>query len=147
MLKVPLSKDGFFLEAHMKLRPVDFATDGIFLCGNAHWTKLIPECISQASAAAARAARLLSTAELETEGIISHVDPDKCIGCGLCVGICPYNAIQLEQIDEDVIKAKVIEVSCKGCGLCGATCPQKAIIMGHFTDEQLISEFKNLFEG
>ncbi len=145
LLKVPLNKDGFFLEAHMKLRPVDFATDGIFLCGTAHWPKLIPECISQASAAAARACRLLSSTELITEGIISHVDPEKCVGCGLCARICPYSAIQLETVG-DTVKAKIIEVSCKGCGLCGASCPQKAITMGHFTDEQLIAEFQNLIE-
>jgi heterodisulfide reductase subunit A len=146
MLKVPLNSYGFFLEAHMKLRPVDFATDGVFLCGSAHWPKLIPESISQANAAASRAARLLSTGSIETAGTISHVDPEKCIGCGLCTEVCPYNAIQLEQAG-DIMKARVIEVSCKSCGLCGATCPVKAISMSNFTDEQLISSLQELYEA
>ncbi|MHA1732186.1 MAG: FAD-dependent oxidoreductase [Promethearchaeota archaeon] len=145
MLKVPLTSDGFFLEAHMKLRPVDFATDGVFLAGNAQWPKLIPEVIAQANGAAARAGRLLSMGELETEGIIANVDPDKCIGCGMCAENCPYRAIRLEVVGDET-KARVIEVSCKGCGLCGASCPEKAITMGNFTDDQLVSEFELLMK-
>jgi heterodisulfide reductase subunit A len=134
MLKVPLTKDGFFLEAHMKLRPVDFATDGIFLCGMAHWPKYIDESISQACGAAARAATILSKKTLEAEGTVSHVDENLCIGCGLCISICPYSAISK---DEKGI-AKVNEVLCKGCGTCAASCPERAITMHQFTDEQLI---------
>ncbi len=146
-LKVPTMKDipPFFLEAHVKLRPLDFATDGVFLCGAAQWPKGIEECVSQALGAAARAKRVLSKDIIETEGSISHVDPNKCIGCGLCAQICPYKAIQLEEEDE-IQKAHVIEVSCKGCGLCGATCPMKAISIYHFTDEQLLSQVKNIYE-
>ena len=134
MLKVPLTKDGFFLEAHMKLRPVDFATDGIFLCGMAHWPKYIDESISQACGAAARAATILSKKTLEAEGTVSHVDENLCIGCGLCISICPYSAISK---DEKGI-AKVNEVLCKSCGTCAASCPERAITMHQFTDEQLI---------
>jgi heterodisulfide reductase subunit A len=134
MLKVPLTKDGFFLEAHMKLRPVDFATDGVFLCGMAHWPKFIDESISQACAAAARAATILSKKTLDAEGTVSHIDENLCIGCGLCISICPYSAISK---DEKGI-AKVNEVLCKGCGTCAASCPERAITMHQFTDEQLI---------
>jgi len=136
MLKVPLSKDGFFLEAHMKLRPVDFATDGIFLCGLAHWPKFIDESISQACATAARAATILSKNVLETEGATANVDENLCSGCGTCVKLCPYGAIEK---DEKGV-AKVNEVVCKGCGLCGASCPEKAISMRHFTDEQVVTQ-------
>jgi heterodisulfide reductase subunit A len=134
LLKVPLTKDGFFLEAHMKLRPVDFATDGVFLCGMAHWPKFIDESISQACAAAARAATILSKKTLDVEGIVSFVDESLCIGCGLCISICPYSAISK---DEKGL-AKVNEVLCKGCGTCAASCPMRAIMMHQFTDEQLI---------
>ena len=134
MLKVPLTKDGFFLEAHMKLRPVDFATDGVFLCGLAHWPKFIDETISQACAAAARAATILSKKTLDAEGTVSQIDENLCIGCGLCISICPYSAISK---DENGI-AKVNEVLCKGCGTCAASCPMRAIAMRQFTDEQLI---------
>jgi len=134
MLKVPLTKDGFFLEAHMKLRPVDFATDGVFLCGMAHWPKYIDESISQACGAAARAATILSKKTIEAEGTVSHIDENLCIGCGLCISICPYSAISKD--DKGI--AKVNEVLCKGCGTCAASCPERAITMHQFTDEQLI---------
>jgi heterodisulfide reductase subunit A len=136
MLKVPLTKDGFFLEAHMKLRPLDFATDGIFLCGLAHWPKFIEESVSQACGAAARAAIVLSKKTLEAEGTVSHIDEKLCIGCGLCVSICPYAAI--EKDDKGI--AKVNEVLCKGCGTCAASCPKRAITMNQFTDEQIIAQ-------
>jgi len=136
MLKVPLSKDGFFLEAHMKLRPVDFATDGVFLCGLAHWPKFIEESISQACAAAARAATILSKNMLETEGMIANVNENLCSGCGTCVKLCPYGA---PAKDQNGI-ARINEVLCKGCGLCGASCPERAITMRHFTDEQITAQ-------
>jgi heterodisulfide reductase subunit A len=134
MLKVPISRDGFFLEAHMKLRPVDFATDGVFLCGAAHSPKFTDECISQASGAASRALTILSQKTLRSEGIVSHVDEELCFGCGICAVNCAYNAVEL---DEEECKAKVISALCKGCGVCGATCPKHAITMNHFTDEQI----------
>ena len=136
MLKVPLTKDKFFLEAHMKLRPLDFATDGIFLCGMAHWPKFIDESISQACGAAARASIILSKKTLEAEGIVSNVDESLCVGCGLCITICPYGAMEK---DEKGL-AKVKEVLCKGCGTCAASCPKRAITMHQFTDEQIMAQ-------
>jgi heterodisulfide reductase subunit A-like polyferredoxin len=143
MLKVPLSKDGFFLEAHMKLRPLDFATDGIFLCGAAHSPKFVDECISQGAGAASRACTILSKSVIKSEGIISHVDSELCFGCGICILNCPYNAIELE---EESQKACVIKALCKGCGVCGATCPKLAITMSHFTDQQVKAQIDAFLE-
>jgi heterodisulfide reductase subunit A len=136
MLKVPLSKDGFFLEAHMKLRPLDFATDGIFLCGTAHWPKFIEESVSQACGAASRAAIILSKKTLQAEGIVSFIDENLCVGCGLCVSICPYSAIDKNEKG----LAYVNEVLCKGCGTCAASCPKRAITMRQFRDDQLLAQ-------
>ncbi len=136
MLKVPLEENHFFLEAHVKLRPVDFATDGIYVCGSAHWPADIPEAISQAYAAASRASTIISKDVLEVEGAIAEVDEDLCVGCGICIKICPYNAISM---DDNGI-AHVTEASCKGCGLCGATCPEKAITNHHFTTKQILAQ-------
>jgi len=143
LLKVPLTEDGFFLEAHMKLRPVDFATDGIFLAGMAHFPKSISESISQAKAAAARAATLLSKGYVRVLPIISSVDEAKCIGCGLCESLCAYSAIRVGETDHGD-KAETIAASCKGCGVCSASCPQKAITMKHFSDEELIAQIEAL---
>ncbi|MGQ9641002.1 MAG: FAD-dependent oxidoreductase [Candidatus Bathycorpusculaceae bacterium] len=141
MLKVPLTKDGFFLEAHMKLRPVDFQTDGVFLCGMAHLPKYIDESIAQACAAAARAATILSKKTLETEGIIANVDEDLCSGCRICEYLCPYGAIEMKEKDGKTV-AHVIEALCKGCGVCGTACPTKAIILGHFTTEEILAQVR-----
>jgi len=141
MLKVPLSKDGFFLEAHMKLRPVDFATDGIFLCGLAHWPKSIEESVSQSYAAAARAITILSKEALEVEGAIASVNEDLCGGCRFCEAVCEYGAIKMEEVDGK-LRVHVIEALCKGCGVCGSTCPAGAISMLHFTDDQLLAQVK-----
>jgi heterodisulfide reductase subunit A len=142
MLKVPLSKDKFFLEAHMKLRPVDFATEGVFVCGLAHSIKFIDECISQAAAAAARACTILNKDVLESEGIVSVVDEDTCRGCGYCVDSCPYNAIELREVNhfghiEEV--AHVNEILCKGCGSCAAACLSGSIQQRRFEDRQIMS--------
>jgi heterodisulfide reductase subunit A len=136
ILKVPLSKHKFFLEAHMKLRPVEFATEGIFLCGLAHSPKFFEECVSQASAAVSRASTILSKKTLEAEGMVSTIDENICTGCGTCVVICPFNALDK---DENGI-ARVTEVLCKGCGTCAASCPEKAVSIKQFTDEQLIAQ-------
>ena len=141
MLKVPLTKDGFFLEAHMKLRPVDFQTDGVFLCGMAHSPKFIEESISQACAAAARAATILSKKELEMEGIVASVDEDLCSGCRICEYLCPYSAIEMKEKDGKTV-AHVIEALCKGCGVCGTACPTKAITLGHFTTEEILAQVR-----
>jgi heterodisulfide reductase subunit A-like polyferredoxin len=143
LLKVPLTGDGFFLEAHMKLRPVDFATDGIFVAGMAHFPKSISESISQAKAAAARATTLLSKGYVRVLPIISSVDEAKCIGCGLCESLCVYSAIRVAETDHGD-KAETIAASCKGCGVCSASCPQKAITMKHFSDEELIAQIEAL---
>ena len=141
MLKVPLSKDGFFLEAHMKLRPVDFATDGVFLCGLAHWPKSIEESISQACAAAARAITILSKEALEVEGAIASVNEDFCSGCRICESVCEYNAIEMKEVNGK-LRAHVLEALCKGCGVCGASCPAGAISMLHFTDDQILAQVR-----
>jgi len=139
MLKVPLTKDGFFLEAHMKLRPVDFATDGVFLCGMAHSPKYVDESIAQACAAVARATTVLSKKTLEMEGIVANVTEDLCSGCRVCEHLCPYSAIEMKEKDGKLI-AHILEALCKGCGTCGAACPYNAIILGHFTTEQILAQ-------
>jgi len=141
LLKVPLNEDGFFLEAHVKLRPVDFATDGIFLAGMAHSPKSIDESISQAYAAAARACTLLSKGQVDIDPTVSSVDETKCIGCGLCVSLCPSNAIELK-LKEGGKKAETISASCKGCGICGASCPQQAITMKHFRNKEIAAQIE-----
>jgi len=141
MLKVPLSKDKFFLEAHMKLRPVDFATDGVFLCGLAHWPKSIQESVSQAYAAAARAITILSKEALEVEGAIASVNEDLCGGCRFCESVCEYGAIKMKEVDGK-LRAQIIEALCKGCGVCGSTCPAGAISMLHFTDDQILAQVR-----
>ena len=144
-LKVPVDEYGFFLEAHVKLRPVDFATDGIYVCGCAHWPANVGESISQAYGAASRASIPLSIGHVKTEPLIAVVDEDECSGCGLCELTCPFKAIMVEETEKGR-KAKVIVASCKGCGICGAGCPEKAITMRHFTDEQLLAQVIPLAE-
>jgi len=142
MLKVPLSKEGYFLEAHMKLRPVDFATDGIFLCGLAHSPRLMGESISQALAAAARVNTILSREFIEAEGAVSVVDEAKCTGCGTCIEVCPYGAIKKNERGF----AEVVAAMCKGCGNCSATCPELAVTIMNYTDEQLLAQAKASLE-
>ncbi len=129
----------------MKLRPVDFATDGIYVCGCAHWPANVGESISQAYGAASRASIPLSVGHVKTEPSIAVVDEDECSGCSLCELTCPFKAIRIEETEKGR-KAKVIAASCKGCGACGAGCPQKAITMRHFTDEQLLAQVIPLAE-
>ncbi|MFX1361207.1 MAG: FAD-dependent oxidoreductase [Promethearchaeota archaeon] len=144
MLKVPLDRNGFFLEAHVKLRPLDFATDGIFLCGCAQWPKNIQDSISQANGAAARASRFLSAKEITTSGIVAEVNPINCIGCGKCESVCSYNAIDIlesvkdfEDISLNVKKSFVNSALCKGCGTCAATCPNGAISIKQYDFDQI----------
>jgi heterodisulfide reductase subunit A len=144
MLKVPLDRTGFFLEAHVKLRPLDFATDGIFLCGCAQWPKNIQDSISQASGAAGRASRFLSAKEITTSGLVAEVNPDKCIGCGECVEVCPYSAIELLEITKEfedvsiiINKSTINSALCKGCGTCAATCKVGAIMVKHYDFNQI----------
>lgn len=144
MLKVPLNEDGFFLEAHAKLRPVDFATEGVFVCGMAHSPKLIDECISQAKAAASRACTILSKEEIEAEGNIAQINENRCTGCGLCVLVCPYNAVE---VDEEKKIAVVKSALCKGCGACSATCRSSAIDVKGFTDWQIYEVINTIMGG
>jgi len=123
ILKVPLTQDRFFLEAHVKLRPLDFAADGIYLCGLAHSPKSLEETLAQAQGAAIRAAALLSQERLEAQAIVAQVNPRLCKGCGLCVAVCPYEARVLNQ---ETLVAEVIEVLCQGCGACAVACPSGA---------------------
>jgi heterodisulfide reductase subunit A len=144
MLKVPLDRTGFFLEAHVKLRPLDFATDGVFLCGCAQWPKNIQDSISQANGAAGRASRFLSRKEITTSGLVAEVKSDKCIGCGDCVEVCPYNAIELidetkefEDVSIVVSKSNINSALCKGCGTCAGTCKVGAIMVKHYDYDQI----------
>jgi heterodisulfide reductase subunit A len=139
MLKVPLDRHGFFLEAHVKLRPLDFATDGIFVCGSARWPCTVSDAVTQAYGAAARAAALLSKGEMEVEPIVSVVEASKCLGCGLCETLCPYQAIVVRGTNAGR-KAETVAASCKGCGVCAAACPAKAISIHHYTDEQVLAQ-------
>jgi heterodisulfide reductase subunit A len=139
LLKVPLGQDNFFFEAHVKLRPLDFATDGIYLCGTAHGPKDIPESVSQALGAASRALVPLVNRKVSSESIVSVIDKDICTGCGSCVHVCPYNAISLKIEDGKVI-SESNPLLCKGCGVCAVTCPARAIKMQGFTDGQLIAQ-------
>ena len=137
--KIPLNAENFFMEAHAKLRPVDFATDGIFLCGLAHYPKAIEESISQAMAAVSRAVTILAKGTVQISPLVSQVDAEKCIGCGLCAEVCAFNAILLNEIEGTGYRAQNISASCKGCGLCAASCPQQAIDMLHFRDRQIVA--------
>jgi heterodisulfide reductase subunit A len=143
LLKVPLSKDGFFLEAHMKLRPVDFMTEGIFLCGLAHGPKFIEESISQAYGTVSRACTILSKRTIKLEPLISFVVDENCDGCAYCVEPCPFDAITLiEYMKNGSIKktVEVDETACKGCGTCMATCPKKGIYVRGFRLEQISAQ-------
>ena len=144
LLKVSTNKDGFFLEADAKLRPIDFATEGIFLCGGAHWPKWIGESITQAYGAAGRAAIIMVKGEIETECITSYINEEKCIGCGKCIEICPYNSIELVEIYKEMglynttlRKARIINAGCKGCGACVVECSVGAIDQNYFSKFQI----------
>lgn len=151
MLKVPLNEDGFFLEAHMKLRPVDFSSDGVFLCGICHSPKFIDESIAQASAAASRAETIISKDYIEAGGAISYVNEELCRACGECIEACEFNAVELVEKEVTGVEgwspsktqvARVNAVVCKGCGACNVVCPTGAISAYHFTTEQIESMIK-----
>jgi len=142
MLKVPLNADGFYVEAHLKLRPVDFATEGVFLCGLAHSPKFIDENIAQARAAAARATTVLSKSHLDVSAQISQVDQKKCISCMTCVKACPYTA---PYVNKDR-KAQIEAAKCMGCGICVSECPARAIQLHHFRTDQFTVMIKELFD-
>jgi heterodisulfide reductase subunit A-like polyferredoxin len=148
-LKVSQDMDGFFLEAHVKLRPVDFSSDGVFMAGLAHYPKLLEESIIQAQAAAARAATLLAQDTIDTGGRVAVVDQTRCVGCLTCVRTCPYNAprvvANLTGVGNILGAAQIEAAVCHGCGSCAAACPAKAIDLLHYTDAQVLPKVDALF--
>jgi heterodisulfide reductase subunit A-like polyferredoxin len=143
ILKLPRDEDGYFIEAHVKLRPVDVANEGIFLCGTAHSPKLISETISQAMAAASRATTFLSQSEITLSAVTAKVDQERCAACLICVRACPYN---VPRINEEGV-SEIDEAMCHGCGICAAECPAKAIELNWYEDDQIISKVDALLEG
>ncbi len=141
LFKVPINDEGYLIEAHMKLRPVDFASEGLFMAGLAHYPKPIDESIAQANAAVARAATILAKKTITLGGVVAVVSPDKCAVCLTCVRTCPYGAPSIGEEGHAVIDP----AECRGCGACVAECPGKAISLQHFTDEQIIAKTDALF--
>ncbi|HRV42809.1 MAG TPA: 4Fe-4S binding protein, partial [Syntrophales bacterium] len=133
--------DGFFLEAHVKLRPVDFATDGVFLCGMAHSPKLSDDSIVQANAAVSRATTILTKDYIEAEGKTAYVDKERCSGCGLCEQNCPFGAIAVNVVEG---VAEVNAVLCKGCGVCTSSCRMNAVDLNGFTNEEILAQIAAL---
>jgi heterodisulfide reductase subunit A len=144
MLTLQTTSDGFYLEAHPKLQPVDSATKGIFFAGCAESPKDIKDSVTQASASSARAMRLMNSGEITIEATTAIVNEKKCKVCGICVKVCPYNAITLDK--DNKIPAHVNEAACSGCGTCAAECPTDAITMRHFTDIQIESQIDSILE-
>jgi len=137
LLRVPVDENGFFMEGHVKLKPLDFATSGIFLCGSARFPANIREAVAQGLGAASRASIPLSKGSVAVEPVISVLaDEDACRGCGLCVALCPYGALEIQNTEKGR-KVHVIDVACKGCGVCAATCYQHALSINSFTDDQI----------
>ncbi len=146
LLRVPIDENGFFLEGHVKLRPLDFATDGVFLCGSARFPANIRESIAQGLGAASRASIPLSKGSVVVEPIISVLaDEDACRGCGLCVALCPYGALEIKNTERGK-KVHVIDVACKGYGVCAATCYQRALSINSFTDQQIDAQIDAFLE-
>jgi heterodisulfide reductase subunit A-like polyferredoxin len=151
LFKVPLDADGFFMEAHVKLRPVDFSTDGVFMAGMAHYPKLVDETMIQAQAAASRAARVLSHETLTVGGRVAVVDESRCTGCLTCVRICPFGVPVMQPTligVGDILGAAHIEAAiCQGCGTCVAECPARAIQLMHYTDAQMVNKVRALVKS
>ncbi len=140
MLKIPIATDGFLMEAHLKLRPVDTNVDGVFIAGTTSGPKDVSESIISGEAAAARASILMGNGRVKTDAITAVVDEKLCIGCGLCEEICPYGAPRIEEG-----KSKIREILCRGCGSCAAECPKLAIAMRNYRDDQILAQVKALF--
>jgi heterodisulfide reductase subunit A-like polyferredoxin len=143
ILKLARTEEGFFMEAHVKLRPVDMATDGIFVCGTAHSPKLITESINQAQAAAARATTFLSQSQLTLSAVTARVTQELCASCLVCVRSCPYN---VPRINVDGV-SEIDPALCHGCGICVSECPAKAIDLQWYEDEQIMCKLDALLEG
>ena len=144
LFKVPMNEDGFFMEAHAKLGPSEFAVDGIFLCGMAHYPKSIDESIAQALSASSRAITLLSRGSIRMSGTIAIVNPLSCSGCGVCIEICPYSAIDFIEDGRLAGIAEVNPVLCKGCGLCVASCRSGAINLKGFGEDQIMAMIEEI---
>jgi len=142
LFKVPINADGFLVEAHAKLRPVDFGSEGIFMAGLAHYPKALDESIAQARASVSRVMTILSRDSILVGGVVAEVDPDKCAVCVTCVRTCPYHIPYIGEEGHAVIEP----AECHGCGSCVAECPGKAIQLKHFTDEQIVAKTAALFE-
>jgi heterodisulfide reductase subunit A len=143
MFKIPLDQDGWLLEAHVKLRPVDFATDGVFMAGLAHYPKPIEEAVAQAQAAVSRAVTVLSREEMWLPGTVAQIDQNKCVGCGVCWNVCPYQAIGQ---DENGL-AVVNEALCKGCGTCVASCRSGAPNLKGFSNQDVMAQISTMLQG
>ena len=137
--KVPINDDGFFMEAHVKLRPVDCATDGVFICGLAHAPKPIDESIAQAQAAATKAVTLLAKEKIQVSGNVAIADPLICSSCGVCVDICPFSAPSFIEEGPFAGKAEINPVLCKGCGLCVSSCRSGALNLKGFEEGQIMA--------
>jgi heterodisulfide reductase subunit A len=147
LLRVPVDENGFFMEGHVKLRPLDFATSGIFLCGSARFPANIREAVAQGLGAASRASIPLTKGSVVVEPVISVLaDEDACRGCGLCVALCPYGALEIQNTEKGR-KVHVIDVACKGCGVCAATCYQHALSINSFTDKQIEAQLEAFLGG
>ena len=142
IMKLGRNREGYMIEAHVKLRPVEMATEGIYVCGTAHSPRLIPEAISQALAAASRAATLLSKTSLTLSAVTAQVDQDKCASCLICVRNCPYNVPRINEAGVSEIDPAL----CQGCGVCAAECPAKAIHLNWYEDAQIMSKIDALLE-
>ena len=147
IFKLSLNEEGFFMEAHAKLRPVEFATEGIFLAGMAHYPKPIEESIAQAKAAASRASVVLSRENITVEGVVSHVNEILCRGCGKCVEVCPYSAISVTEREAGKMAAYVQEALCKGCGSCAVVCPTGAASIFHYDDQEVLTMVEAALKG
>ena len=143
ILKLSRNEDGYFMEAHVKLRPVDMAGDGVFVCGTAHGPKLIPEAITQAHAVVSRAATFLSRSSITLSAVTARVDEEKCAACLVCLKSCPHD---VPRINENGV-SQIDEALCHGCGICAAECPAKAIELSWYEDEQIMAKIDALLEG
>jgi len=143
ILKLQRNEEGYFMEAHVKLRPVDMVNDGIFVCGMAHSPKLIPEAIAQGLAAASRAATFLAQDSITLSAVTAKVNPELCAACLVCVRVCPFG---VPRINEEGV-SEIDEALCRGCGICASECPAKAIELSWYEDDQIISKIDALLEG
>jgi len=146
ILKVPVGPDGFFMERHPELGPVETVVDGVFVCGSAVGAKAISDCLNEAAAAAGKAGQVMARRKLALEPTVAEVDPSRCRGCGTCLEICEFHAPSLETGELGVPVATINKATCKGCGTCVAWCPSGAITARHFTDHQIESMMVSLLQ-